>query len=456
MSKRKQKPLTVGFIALGCPKNVVDSERMLAEIAQAGLIISSQADNVDVVIVNTCGFIEPAKQEAFEAIEQAVSWKHQSKVKKVIVTGCLSQRLGEELLDKIDGIDAVVGLGDRDQIVNIIGQSIKSDSPKVYLDHHCGSISEAEPKLSISDDRTRLLITPPHTAYLRISEGCDHKCSFCTIPAIRGRFRSKEPQMVVEEARQLVDSGVVELNIIAQDTTSYGRDLKQKNALAELLEQLEKIDGLEWIRLMYAYPTGINDRLIEVIAKSRRIVPYIDMPIQHINDQILTNMRRPDRHKSITAVIEKLRQAIPDIVLRTTVIVGFPGETDEQFRELLDFIEWARFDALGCFEFYPETGTEAAKMPDQIPEHIKQQRAEELMLTQQKIVFEKNTHQIGASLRCLVDSIEADKTAQARYHGQAPEIDSVCIIRNCSADQGEFVEVKVVETSDYDLVVEQI
>lgn len=262
--------------------------------------------------------------------------------------------------------------------------------------------------------------------------------------------------MVLEEARQLVDSGVVELNIIAQDTTSYGRDLNQKNALAELLEELENIVGLEWIRLMYAYPTGINDRLIEVIAKSQRIVPYIDMPIQHINDQILTNMRRPDRHKSITAVIEKLRSVISDIVLRTTVIVGFPGETDDQFRELLAFIEWARFDALGCFEFYPEAGTEAAKMADQIPQQIKQQRAEKLMLTQQKIAFEKNNQRKGTQFRCLVDSIDNDKTAKARYHGQAPEIDSVCIIRNCSANPGEFVEAKVVETSDYDLVVEQI
>lgn len=262
--------------------------------------------------------------------------------------------------------------------------------------------------------------------------------------------------MVLEEARQLVDSGVVELNIIAQDTTSYGRDLNQKNALAELLEELENIVGLEWIRLMYAYPTGINDRLIEVIAKSQRIVPYIDMPLQHINDQILTNMRRPDRHKSITAVIEKLRSVISDIVLRTTVIVGFPGETDDQFRELLAFIEWARFDALGCFEFYPEAGTEAAKMADQIPQQIKQQRAEKLMLTQQKIAFEKNNQKKGTQFRCLVDSIDNDKTAKARYHGQAPEIDSVCIIRNCSAKPGEFVEAKVVETSDYDLVVEQI
>ncbi len=448
MTKKKyETPPTVSLVALGCPKNIVDSERMLAEIAQAGLVITAEPENADVVVINTCGFIAPAKAEALEEIKHAVDCKLNGSVKKVIVAGCLSQRMGEQLFNQADGIDAVVGLGQRDNIARIIKQTISSKQPAAYLDHW--------PK-PINDDRARLLITPRHWAYLRISEGCNHRCSFCTVPAIRGPFRSKPEEMILAEAAELVSAGVVELNIIAQDTTYYGRDLKTKNGLSSLVRELDKTANLAWIRLMYLYPAAIDDRLIETIAESEKIVHYIDMPVQHISDKVLKDMHRLDTRESICRLIENLRLSIPDIILRTTLIVGFPGETDRQFNELLDFVKWAKFDALGCFRFYPESSTPAAKMPAQVPDRIKRQRLEEVMLTQQKIAFAKNEKRIGTKITCLLDSVDSKGTGRGRFYGQAPNIDSICIIKNCPANSGVFLNAKVVDTKDYDLLVEQI
>ncbi len=445
-NKKNQKP-AVAFIALGCPKNIVDSEKMLAEIAQAGFLITAEPDNADVIVINTCGFIEPAKLEALEAIKHAVDCKLNGTIKKIIVAGCLPERLGKELFDQTEGIDAIVGLGQRDSIAQIIEKTISSNKIAAYL--------EQSPQ-AINDDRVRLRITPLHWAYLRISEGCNHKCSFCTIPAIRGPFRSKPLNNILAEAAELVQSGAVELNIIAQDTTYYGRDLKMKNGLAALAGELEKITGLQWIRLMYLYPTEISERLLETIAESQKVLHYLDIPIQHINDKILKDMRRPGTQEGIYRLIEKLKSAIPDIVLRTTVIAGFPGETDQQFDQLLEFIKWARFDALGCFKFYPEFGTDAAKMPGQVPDQIKQQRFDEAFLTQQKIAFAKNKDRIGSTLTCLVDSVDNKGTGRGRFYGQAPDVDSVCIIENCTASPGSFADTKVIDSKNYDLLVRQI
>ena len=443
----KKQTFTVGFIALGCPKNSVDSERMLAEIAEAGFVITTESENADVIIINTCGFIAPAKAESLEAVRHAVKHKLNGTVKKVIVAGCLPEREGEQLLSQVDGIDAIVGLGQRDNITEIIKKTFSHEKISTYLN---------QSSQKIHDDRTRLLITPGHWAYLRISEGCNHRCSFCTIPAIRGRFRSKLPQLVLSEADELISSGVVELNIIAQDSTSYGRDLKITNGLAGLIRELEKIAGLSWIRLMYLYPTEIDDNLIDTITESEKVVHYLDIPIQHVNNKILKAMRRPDSKDQLKQLIEKLRIAMPDIILRTTLIIGFPGESDQQFAELLDFIKWAQFDALGSFTFYAESGTAAAQMPDQVSEKVKQQRLDELMLAQQKIAFTKNKNRIGSNLICLVDSIESENEGHGRFYGQAPDIDSVCIIKKCSARPGEFINTKVVGTKNYDLLVESI
>jgi ribosomal protein S12 methylthiotransferase len=455
---RKTRQITVGFVSLGCPKNVVDSERMLAEIAQAGLAITSKADNADVVVINTCGFIAPAQAESLEAIEKAVAHKRKGRVKRVVVAGCLSERLGPERLKQIDGIDAVIGLAQRDNIAGIIQDLF---SPGRHSDPKA---SEAPVMLPPSpapadhapDDRCRLLITPSHWAYLRISEGCDRRCSFCTIPAIRGRFRSKPPELVRAEAAELVSAGAVELNVIAQDTTRYGRDLNVRNGLSALISELEKIAKLRWLRLMYLYPAGIDSTLIETVARSDKTVHYLDVPIQHVSDKILKAMRRPDTKDKLHRLIEDLRRAMPDIVLRTTLMVGFPGETDRQFEELIAFVKWARFDALGCFRFYRESGTAAARMSGQVPDEVKQQRLDELMLTQQRFAFAKNKEKIGSTLTCLVDSVGREGLGRGRFYGQAPDIDGVCLISNCSARPGQFIRTKVVGTRDYDLLVEGV
>lgn len=445
--KKNQKPITVGFVALGCPKNVVDSERMLAEIVKAGLVITTEPCDADVVVVNTCGFIAPARAESLDAIKHAIDHKAAGRVKKVIVAGCLSERLGRKLFSQTAGIDAIVGLGQRDNIADIIKQTLRCGETAAFL--------EKSP-CKINDDRTRLLINPPHRAYLRISEGCNRRCSFCTIPRIRGRFRSKPKELILAETNELVGAGAVELNIIAQDTTYYGRDLKIKNGLATLVKELKKIAGLKWLRLMYLYPTGIDDVLIETIATGQKVVHYLDVPIQHINNDILKSMHRPDTKERICRLIENLRAAIPDVVLRTTLMVGFPGETDQQFDELLQFVEWAQFGALGCFRFYPESGTPAAEMAGQVSDETKQQRFDELMRLQQKIAFAQNKKRIGTQLLCLLDSVDSDGAGRGRFYGQAPEIDGLCILKNCSAKPGVFLDTKVVGAKDYDLIVEQV
>jgi ribosomal protein S12 methylthiotransferase len=446
MTKRTRQSITIGFVALGCPKNVVDSERMLAEIVEAGFLLAADPSQADVVVVNTCGFIEPAKVESLEAIQQAIENKRSGSVRRVIVAGCLSQRLGAQLLDQAPGVDAVVTLEERDRIVGVIRQTLADHSVKVY---------GGSPSLGIADDRNRLRIGPAHSAYLRISEGCNHRCSFCTIPAIRGPFRSKPMKMVLDEARELVRSGTVELNLIGQDTTRYGGDLKMKNGLTHLLDELQKTRA-RWIRLLYAYPAGITDELIATIAGSAKIVRYLDIPIQHVNDCVLKAMHRPDTNESLRRLIERLRAAMPDIVLRTTLIVGFPGETDRQFKELLDFLRDMRLDAVGAFTFFPEAGTPAASLPDPVPEPVKQARLDELMRTQQGIAFGRNQARVGSRLTCLIDSIAEDGRAVGRFYGQAPEIDSVCLVADDAVEPGQLVEGRVVGTEGYDLCVERI
>ena len=446
--KRCKSPITVGFVALGCPKNLVDAEKMLGIIAEARLVITADIENADVVLINTCGFIAPAKAEAIDAIKQAVADKNKGRVKKVIVAGCLPERMGEKLAEEVEGIDAVVGLAARDRIADIITETMNSDTAVTYL-------SEKNTTPISQDDRGRLLISPAHWAYLRISEGCNRKCSFCTIPSIKGPFRSKPLEMVSDEANELVENGAVELSLIAQDSSFYGRDLKIQNGLIKLLVRLEQIEKLKWIRLMYLYPTGINDALIEAIASSKKILNYLDMPIQHINDQILKNMQRTETKKSIVELIKKLRRAMPASALRTTVIVGFPGETDRQFEELLDFVKWAQFDALGCFTYYREEPTISAKMAGQIPEDIKEERMEKIMLAQQEITFARNREKIGDELICLIDENDRRTQAKGRSYAQAPHIDSLCLVNRCTAKAGQFINARVVGSKDYDLIIEQ-
>lgn len=447
MVKKKNVKTTVGFISLGCPKNVVDSEKMLALIVQAGFVLSSDIEQADVIVINTCGFIEPAKLEALEAIQQAVEFKNSGSARKVIVTGCLAQRAGEDLFEQIDGIDALVALACRDDIAEIITETVNSAVGRlVFLE---------EKHTAVVPDSPRLRINPGHWAYLRISEGCDHSCAFCTIPSIRGKFRSKPFSDILSEAHELVDSGCVELNLIAQDTAYYGKDLNMKDGLSELLGELEKIEDLKWIRLLYLYPFGITDKLIRKVADSDKIVNYFDLPIQHISNLVLKSMRRPDRKENTIALIEKLRKLIPDVVLRTTLITGFPGEREKDFNELLEFIEWVKFDCLGAFRYYPEEGTAAAEMADQVPDDIKIARLDKLMLCQQEIAFKKNADRVGEKLTCLVDSV-SDSVSEGRFFGQAPDIDGICIIENSSLEPGSFVETEIIAAKDYDLIARPI
>jgi len=449
INKNNQKPVTVGFIALGCPKNVVDSEKMLALIAEAGFVIDYDTDSADVVVINTCGFIKPAIDEATEVINQTLAKKRKGKIKKVIVAGCLPERLKEKLLEQFPKIDAVVCLGARDNIANVIKNLFSESGAKFYE-------SPADWVDKTQNDADRLLINSSHWAYLRISEGCDRTCSFCTIPAIKGKFRSKPLNDIITEANQLADAGVVELSIIAQDSANWGKDLGEKDGLVKIISELEKIEKLKWIRPMYLNPSGITDQLIETIAQSKKITHYIDMPIQHINNEILKAMHRPDTHEKIAALIEKIRKNIPDVVLRTTVIVGFPGESDRQFDELLDFIKQVRFDALGCFSFWPEQGTKAAELPGRIPHDIKEDRQEQLMFVQQQIAFEKNKDRQGQVIECLIDENCSDGQAVGRFYGQAPHIDSTCLVDNCTDPPGSFIKTKITGSKDYDLLVEKI
>lgn len=449
ITEKEHKQTSVGFISLGCPKNMVDSEKMLALIAEAGFIIDYDTESADVVVINTCGFIQPAVDEAMETISHALGKKKKGKIKKVVVAGCLSERMREKLLERFPHIDAVVCLGARDEIANVITNVLSGKAEKLYK-------SPADWESRIQLDSDRLLITSAHWAYLRISEGCDRNCSFCTIPSIKGKFRSKPLDAVIAEAKQLADSGIVEISVIAQDCTTWGRDLDEKEGLIKIVKELEKIEKLKWIRLMYLNPFGVSEQLIEAIAQSKKVVHYIDMPIQHINTDILKVMHRPDTKEKITALIEKIRKAIPDVVLRTTVIVGFPGETEQQFNELLDFIKQMRFDAMGCFAFWPEEGTKAAQLPSPISQKIKEQRVDKLMLAQQQIVFEKNKALKGRIIECLIDEVAADGPATGRYYGQAPHIDSLCFIKKCTEPAGSFVKAKITGFKDYDLLTEKI
>lgn len=440
---------TVGFISLGCPKNTVDSEKMLALIAEAGFVVGADTGSADIVVINTCGFIQPAIDEANDIITQALADKRKGKIKKIIVTGCLPERAKEKLLEKFPKIDAVVCLGARDNIAGVIENMFSDPVPKFYE-------SPADWVDKIQKDTDRLLINPSHWAYLRISEGCDRTCSFCTIPSIKGKFRSKPLNDIIAEANQLADAGIVELSIIAQDSANWGKDLGEKDGLVKIIGELEKIEKLKWLRPMYLNPSGATDQLIETIVQSKKVVHYIDMPIQHINNEILKVMRRPDTHEKIAALIEKIRKAIGDVVLRTTVIVGFPGETDQQFKELLDFVKQVRFDALGCFTFWPEQGTKAAELPGRIPQKIKDKRRDSIMLAQQKIAFEKNKALKGQVIECLIDENQPAQAAVGRYYGQAPHIDSICLVEDCDDKPGNFVKAKITGFEGYDLLAKRI
>ncbi len=430
--------IRVAIVSLGCPKNLIDSEKICAHLAEGGCVVAAPMDEADVIVVNTCGFLSAARDESLEVIAEALACKETGRAKRVVVAGCLVNRDAEELFDLAEGIDAVVGVNDRDAILSAVTGKRRTTliSP---------------PGRAVSD-AGRFRLTPRHTAYLRIAEGCDQKCTFCTIPAIRGPFRSKLPADVLAEAAELIADGAVELNVIAQDTTSYGMDLARPTDLASLLGELDDLPGAAWIRLMYAYPIRFTDKLIDTIAAAEHVLPYVDIPLQHIAGGVLRRMGRGVARREVEDLLGKLRQRVADVTIRTTFIVGFPGETDAEFAELLEFVREFGFEAMGVFEFSPEEGTPAAGLAGAVADDVKADRAEQLMLAQQAVAFDANERAVGRVIDVLVDGVDNDGRSVGRHGGQAPEVDSVCLLTG-PAPAGEIISAEVVGWDEYDLLV---
>jgi len=443
------QPTRVAFVSLGCAKNLVDSEKMLGRLAEAGVTITTE-ENAEVVVINTCGFLEAARAEADDVIRELVARKAPGGLERVVVAGCLVQRDKHALLDRIDGIDALVGVNNRDDVVRAVTGSEKPGKAAVDV-----YLADYHPFVQL--DTARLRITPRHYTYLRISEGCDQKCTFCTIPAIRGAMHCKPPEMVEAEARELISDGAVEISLIGQDTSSYGLGADPiDGGLASLLRRLDRLDGLGWLRLMYVYPSVMSDAIIDAVAECPRVCKYIDIPLQHINDRVLKAMyRRVDRDATLR-LLERIRERIPGVAIRTTLIAGFPGETDAEFEELLEFVESFRFDALGVFPYSLEPDTPAGRMKNQVPDDVKADRVDALMRVQQKVAFALGDERVGSVFDVLVDEMTAEGTAIARHEGQAPSVDSVTLVEGCRATPGEFVTVRCSGRNEYDLVARPV
>ncbi len=445
---------TFSFISLGCPKNTVDSERMLGKLAQAGYVPAADADGSDVVVINTCGFIEPARQESLAVIREMLELKAQGRVGAVVVAGCLAERKQEDLLKEVPEVDHIVGVFGREEISEVVGR-VLARSKRQPGDEAAEQRSLFRPApVRAQEDTARLRITPRHYAYLKISEGCDRLCTFCAIPGMRGKHVTKPIEEILREARELVGDGVRELIVVAQDTTYYGLDLYGKVRLAELLRELDQVDGLDWVRVLYAYPIHFTDELIETLAGAKKIVPYLDMPLQHINDRVLKRMQRRVTRAGTEELLGRLRKSIPNLALRTTFIVGFPGETDAEFEELLTFVKDAKFERLGAFPYSFEPDTPATRLPDHLPEEVKLARRDRIMEAQQHVAFEWSSRQVGKTLDVMVDGPdpEVPNHVLARSYADAPDIDGLVRVKGKNLRPGDLVRVKVTAADGYDLV----
>ena len=427
----------VGIVSLGCAKNQVDAEMLLFTLRGRGYTIVDDPAKADAVIVNTCGFIDSAKQESIDEIIELDNLKREGKIKAIIVTGCLAERYQDEITKQLYEIDAAVGIGANEQIADVVEQVLGGN----------GTLELFPDKLDLPLEGGRVLSTPFYTAYLKIAEGCDNKCTFCAIPMIRGKFRSRKIENLIEEAKVLAADGVRELNIIAQDTTRYGEDLYGKPSLDKLLTELCKIDGLHWIRVLYCYPDSITDELIDVMACEEKIVNYIDLPLQHCNSEILRKMHRRGDRASLTALLNKMREKIPNVIFRSTFITGFPGETEEQFEELAEFAKEMNFQRLGCFAYSQEEGTPAAKMPDQLDDDVKQQRADIIMEHQQQVMADYCESLLDTDIEVLVEGF--DRLAECWYgrtYADAPEVDGCVFFTSPKKPQiGSFVTVHITD-----------
>ena len=439
--------IKVGMISLGCPKNQVDAERMLAIIDKNSFEITDCYDGADAVIVNTCGFIDAAKAEAIENILDMAELKKEGVIKKIIVAGCLSERYKDEIFTEMPEVDGVMGIGAINQVDSIIRRVL--DGEKVF---------QMDDKYNLPLCGERLLTTPSYWSYLKIADGCSNRCTYCAIPGIRGNYRSEEFDMVIEEAKQLAAAGTKELILIAQDTTAYGYDLYGEYRLPELLNSLCEIDGIEWIRMLYCYPDKITDELLDVMKNQPKVLHYIDLPLQHADDRILKRMGRKGDSAYLRNVISRIREAMPDAVIRTTFMVGFPGEDEEAFDNLAEFVNEIEFDRLGCFEFSPQEDTPAYNMPDQVDDKVKNHRGEIIMNDQLEIVNLKNNEKVGKTYRVLVEDYDGySDSYSGRTYMDAPEIDGkINFTSSHNYNPGDFADVEVIGVNDYDLIGKDI
>jgi ribosomal protein S12 methylthiotransferase len=457
--------MKIGFLSLGCPKNLVDGEVMLGMAQTAGHEFTTDAASADVLVVNTCAFIDRAKQESIDAILEMAQMKQTGRCSRLVVTGCLGERYRDELQTEIPEIDAVLGTGDVDRIVDAIGGrstgavplTFHRASPAVTATRTPDPAPRDLPTYLYDAETPRLLTTPKHFAYVKIAEGCDYTCAFCIIPTLRGKFRSRDAASIVQEARNLAARGVKELLLISQDTTFYGIDRGERGALAKLLRELNGIDGLEWIRLLYLYPTTITDDVLAAMAECEKVCRYIDLPLQHASAGVLKRMRRPGDRRTYDKLLDRIRRTLPDVTLRTTLIVGFPGETDAEFAELESFVADMAFDHVGVFTYSHEEGTRAFAMADDVPAAIKRKRRNALMSRQKKIVTAAQKRKVGQTVEVLVDgpSPEHELVLQGRLRGQAPEIDPLVILTDCDPSvisPGDLIQARIVGASGYDLV----
>jgi len=443
---------TYAFISLGCPKNLVDSEKMLGTLAIDGYTLVSEPDGADFVVVNTCGFIDQSRKESRDVIEEMLALKRAGRTKGVVVAGCLPQRLGgAKLLEEMPEIDHLVGVFARDEIARVADRLVNARQKELGVEQR--EVFRPAPIRAL-DDRERLRITPRHYAYLKISEGCNRTCTFCSIPMMRGKHATKPIELVVSEARELAADGARELILVAQDLTYYGMDLYGEVRLVQLLDELEKVDGIDWIRLMYLYPVHVTDALIEKVATSTKVLPYLDLPLQHVATPVLRRMsRRIDRDRTV-GLVEKLRASIPNLVLRTTFIVGFPGETEQDFGQLREFVDETRFERMGVFTYSPEPGTPAMRLDGHLPDEVKEARRDELMAAQQEIAFEFAESLVGYELDVMIDSEAGDGVWAGRTYADAPEIDATVYVTGEGLQPGEKVPVVLEGRDGYDWVGE--
>ncbi len=438
---------SIGIVSLGCAKNQTDAETMLGILAEDGFTITADSADADIIIVNTCGFIESAKRESIDAILEMAEYKN-GKCKLLIATGCLAERYSGEMLKELPEVDAVVGTGDYDKIAEVIRAAVNGEKP-VISGHINRSVPERLP---------RILSTPPYTAYLKIADGCDNNCTYCAIPMIRGHYRSRRMEDIVEEAETLAESGVKELILIAQDTSRYGTDIYGESCLDRLLERLVEVQGIEWIRVHYLYPEAITERLIDIMAKYDKICNYIDMPVQHGDDYILRRMARRTTRGQIMSKIDMIREKMPNCTIRTSIIVGFPGETEEHFNSLYEFVKEARFDRMGVFTYSAEEDTPAASFPDQIDESVKEERYASLMTLQQGISLELNKGKIGSIIEVISEGYDEESFLfYGRSRGDSIDVDGrVYFATEEEISEGDILRVRIVDADEYDLTGEVV